>query len=224
MKCLCSFLTILFLWSATALGQESRPLLIDLASLPHRPLEVTTKPGAKVPAGRVELVDGQFGKACKFSFVESTGPQFFTAWVNPRENWDQYEGFSFWVKGDGSKGCGGLEFIDGNDYALRYGYCFPIESTEWVKIIRAVERLGSRIGRAAGRRRTRLCSQQVSQRVGRQVVLLARVPGLFVHHRADAAGKENRPRHDRLHSPTAGSANGAGQVEGPATGHHRDHG
>lgn len=74
-------------------GPSAEPLLIDLAGLPHKPSDVTTKNNAKVPAGTVELVAGQFGKACKFSFVESTGPQFFTAWVNPQEDWNQYEGF-----------------------------------------------------------------------------------------------------------------------------------
>jgi len=127
-------LATLLLLTAPGWGQESQPTLVDLASLPHKPIEVTTKAGAKVPAGSVELVDGQFGKACKFSFVESTGSQFFTASVNPQDNWDEYEGFSFWVKGDGSKNCGGLEFIDGENYGLRYGYCFPIDSTDWVKI------------------------------------------------------------------------------------------
>ena len=120
-------------FAAPAWGQ-SPPLLFDFSRVQHKPSEVTISANQKVPAGTVELVDGQFGKACKFSFVASTGPQFFTAWVNPTENWDQYEGFSFYVRGDGSTSDGGLEFIDGNDYALRFGYCFPIESTEWVKV------------------------------------------------------------------------------------------
>lgn len=113
---------------------QSPPLLFDFSRVQHKPGEVTTTDNQKLPAGTVELVDGQVGQACKFSFVASTGPQFFTAWVNPSEDWDQYAGFSFWVKGDGSQSCGGLEFIDGNDYGLRFGYCFPIESTDWVKI------------------------------------------------------------------------------------------
>ena len=120
-------------FAAPAWGQSS-PLLFDFSRVQHKPSEVTTTASQKVPAGTVELVDGQFGKACKFSFLASTGPQFFTAWVNPTENWDQYEGFSFWVRGDGSKSYGGLEFIDGNDYALRFGYCFSIESSEWIKV------------------------------------------------------------------------------------------
>lgn len=123
-----------FAFLTPAWGQADPPLLFDMSRLQHKPGEVTTKANAKVPAGTVELVDGQFGKACRFSFVEATGAQFFTAWVNPRENWDQYAGFSFWVKGDGSTSCGGLEFVDGENYALRYGYCFPINSTGWVKM------------------------------------------------------------------------------------------
>ena len=95
------------LFTAFSRGWGDEPLLIDVAALPHKPGEVTTKNKTKVPAGTVELAVGKFGNACKFSFVESTGPQFFTAWVNPRQNWDDYDGFSFWVKGDGSKSCGG---------------------------------------------------------------------------------------------------------------------
>ncbi len=129
-----TLLITILLFAAQAWGQSPEPTLIDLTAVRHKPSETTAKNNAKVPAGTVELVDGQFGKACKFSFVESSGPQFFTAWVNPKDDWDQYEGFSFWVKGDGSKTCGGLEFIDGENFALRYGYCFPINSTNWVKV------------------------------------------------------------------------------------------
>jgi lysophospholipase L1-like esterase len=130
----CAFSTAFCLSAAAAWAQTGAPLLIDLSSPRHKPTEVTTKNNAKVPAGSVEPADGKFGKTCKFSFVESTGPQFLVASVNPKENWDDYEGFSFWVKGDGSKHCGGLEFIDRDDYALRYGYCFSLQSTDWVKI------------------------------------------------------------------------------------------
>ena len=93
-------------FAAPAWGQSS-PLVFDFSRAQHKPGEVTTPDNHKVPAGTVELVDGQFGKACKFSFVAATGPQFFTAGVRPSENWDEYEGFSFWVKGDGSTSCGG---------------------------------------------------------------------------------------------------------------------
>jgi lysophospholipase L1-like esterase len=126
------FLTLLV--STAAWGQAPQPLLLDFDRLLPRPAEVTGKDNKQVPAGTAVPLDGRFGKACKFSFVESTGPQFFTAFIRPAENWDEYEGFSFWLKGDGSKNFGGLEFIDAEDYAMRYGYCFPIESTEWIKI------------------------------------------------------------------------------------------
>src|SRR5580765_8458134 len=118
----------------TAFGESAPQLLFDASVLNHKPSEVTTKDNTKVPAGTAELVEGKFGKALKLAFVESTGPQFFTAWAKPTEDWNQYDGFSFWVKGDGSKNCGGLEFIDGDDFRLRYGFCFPIASTEWTKI------------------------------------------------------------------------------------------
>ena len=84
-------------------GKSAEPLLIDMTDVRHKPTEVTAKNNTKVPAGTVELVDGQFGKACKFSFVDSQGAQFFVASVNPKETWDQYEGFSFWVKGHRKK-------------------------------------------------------------------------------------------------------------------------
>ena len=75
-------------FAAPACG-ESQPLLFDFSRVQHKPGEVTTPDNQKVPAGTVELVDGRFGKACKFSFVASTGPQLFTAWVNPSEDWDE---------------------------------------------------------------------------------------------------------------------------------------
>jgi lysophospholipase L1-like esterase len=120
--------------SAASVQAQSPPLLFDFSRVQHEPSEVNISENEKAAAGTAELVDGQLGPACKFSFVAATGPQFFTAWVNPAEDWDQYDGFSFWVQGDGSQSFGGLEFIDGNDYSLRYGYCFPIDSTDWVKI------------------------------------------------------------------------------------------
>ncbi len=115
-------------------SQTGSPLLLDPSRVEFKPGEVALKDKTKVPAGTVRIVDGPSGKAYEFSFVESATPQFFTARVNPTENWDAYAGFSFWVQGDGSKSWGGLEFIDGQDYSLRYGYCFPIDSTDWVKI------------------------------------------------------------------------------------------
>jgi hypothetical protein len=94
MKCARILLFSTLAFAAPAWAQ-SPPLLCDFSRVQHKPGEVTTPDNQKVPAGAVELVDGQFGKACKFSFVASTGPQLFTAWVNPLDDWDQYDGFSF---------------------------------------------------------------------------------------------------------------------------------
>jgi len=121
------WIVVAALGTASAWGQAPPAPLLDFGSVQFKPGEVTT-------TGTVEVLDGRFGKAGKFSFVASTGPQFFTTWLRPAENWDQYDGFSFWVKGDGSASFGGIELIDADDFGLRYGYCFPIDSTDWVKI------------------------------------------------------------------------------------------
>src|SRR3954462_7920829 len=96
--------------------------------------EFTSDKGQKkLPAGTVEAVEGKFGKAVLFSFAEGSRGGFFMAPVKPSLAWDQADGFSFWVKGDGSKSFGGIELIDADDFGQRFGYCFPIDSTEWRK-------------------------------------------------------------------------------------------
>ena len=96
-----------------------------------------------MPIGTVEQVEGKVGNAAKFTFTEQAAG-FFNAGFAPNAAWNDAAGFSFWVKGDGSKNCGGLEFIDGDDYALRYGYCFPIELHRVGQDHRAVERPDAR--------------------------------------------------------------------------------
>lgn len=120
--------------AASGQGQDAAPALLDLAATSYKAPEVVAKDKTKTPGGSTELVAGKSGQARRFSFDAAKGQQFFTAWVNPKEDWNAFDGFSFWVKGDGSKNWGGLQFVDGADYGLRYGYCFSIESTEWVKI------------------------------------------------------------------------------------------
>ena len=114
---------------------SAQTVILDMDTVRHKPTEVADKDNQKVPAGTVELVEGKFGKACLFSLREAAGPGFMTAWVAATPEWDEAAGLSFWVKGDGSTHWGGLELIDGNDYALRYGYCFPIDSTEWTRVV-----------------------------------------------------------------------------------------
>ena len=110
-------------------------LIFDMDAVRHRMGQFTTAEKKKIPAGKIELVDGKVGKANLFSFVKDARAGFATRWVNATPAWDRADGFSFWVKGDGSNSWGGLELIDGDDYSLRYGYCFPIASKEWTKIV-----------------------------------------------------------------------------------------
>jgi lysophospholipase L1-like esterase len=114
-------------------GQEAAGQTIcDMDSLIFK---VGTFGTDKKPTGTQELVDGKFGKATKFSFADKSSGGFFFSSPKTTPEWDKAAGISFWVKGDGSDSYGGLEMIDPNDYALRYAYCFPIDSTEWKKIV-----------------------------------------------------------------------------------------
>ncbi|HHN47074.1 MAG TPA: hypothetical protein ENN09_06495 [Planctomycetes bacterium] len=82
-----------------------------------------------------EIVDGRFGKAVKFSFADGCRNAFFMLRARGAPEWDNAAGFSFWVKGDGSDRFGGLQFVWNEDYALRYAYAFPIDDTEWRKVV-----------------------------------------------------------------------------------------
>ncbi|HJN15232.1 MAG TPA: GDSL-type esterase/lipase family protein, partial [Armatimonadota bacterium] len=106
-------------------------VILDMDSVKHNPAEVGDP---KIPTGTVELVPGKIGQACRFSFIDDARSGFFTSWVNATADWDSADGISFWAKGDGSESWGGLQFIDGENYAYRYGHCFPIDSTDWTKI------------------------------------------------------------------------------------------
>jgi len=84
--------------------------------------------------GRLELVEGKVGKALKFSADDQCSGIFFIGKSPGKPEWDSAAGFSFWLKGDGSNHLGGLQFVWNEDYALRYTYAFPIDSTDWKKI------------------------------------------------------------------------------------------
>jgi len=113
-----------------ACGQQDT-IIFDMDSIRHTPMEFGED---KTPAGTVELVEGKVGQACRLTFVEDARGGVFAASVRASGAWDKAEGISFWVKGDGSESWGGLELIDTSDYRYRYGYCFPIDSTDWRKI------------------------------------------------------------------------------------------
>lgn len=125
-----------FLPGQSTFGAETSapPIIVGLNTVHFQPNEFTDKDNKKVAAGTAQVVNGKFGKAVKFSFVEGASGGFMSARLRPTPQWNQAGGFSFWVKGDGSDHWGGIELIDNNDFALRYGYCFPINSTEWEKI------------------------------------------------------------------------------------------
>jgi lysophospholipase L1-like esterase len=85
--------------------------------------------------GKAELVEGKVGKAVRFSFDKDARGVFFTSALRGSAAWDRAAGISFWVKGDGSDSCGGLELIYDDDFAVRYDFVFPIKSKEWVKVV-----------------------------------------------------------------------------------------
>lgn len=84
---------------------------------------------------RAELVEGRAGKAVRFGFDDGAASSFCITSIRGTPAWDQAAGFSFWVKGDGSRRLGGLQFIWNDDYAARYDLAFPIDASEWRKIV-----------------------------------------------------------------------------------------
>jgi lysophospholipase L1-like esterase len=128
-------ISLSFAAQAFADSPAAGTVIFDMDSVQHKPAEITNNVKQKVPAGTADLVEGKFGQAVKFTFVEGANGGFMMGRVRPTEHWDRAQGFSFWVKGDGSRTWGGIELIDRDDFSLRYGYCFPIDSTEWRKIV-----------------------------------------------------------------------------------------
>ena len=106
-------------------------LLVQDGTLIHSMDDMKVREGDK--AAHSETVDGKVGKAVKFSF-DAGKSAFCMTPLRGAPEWDKAAGFSFWVKGDGSKNFGGLQFIWNEDYAARYDYMFPIDGTDWRKI------------------------------------------------------------------------------------------
>src|SRR5439155_10269913 len=61
--------------------------------------------------GRVSVVPGKAGNALRFAFDSDCRSTFFTSGIHGTPEWDEADGLSFWVKGDGSDQFGGLELI-----------------------------------------------------------------------------------------------------------------
>jgi lysophospholipase L1-like esterase len=118
---------VLFLFLPALAARAADDALIDaMDELHFRP------PKEKAKA---ELVDGKIGKAVRFSFDADARGAFFTSDRLGTPAWDDADGVSFWVKGDGSDHFGGLELIYDDDYAVRYDYAFPLKNTDWTKIV-----------------------------------------------------------------------------------------
>jgi len=126
-----AWVAIVLLAAATTVCAQGT-VIFDMDTPRHQP---TTAGEDKHPIGTVEAVPGKLGGACRFSFIDGAQSGFFTTGVRASGEWDQAQGFSFWLQGDGSANWGGLELIDGADYSLRYGFCFPLDSTEWRQIM-----------------------------------------------------------------------------------------
>ena len=90
---------------------------------------------APAEKAHVTLVPGKVGQALTFSFDNDCQSVFIQGHVPGSPDWDKAAGFSFWVKGDGSDHLGGIEMIWNGDYGQRYGYAFPINGTEWRKVV-----------------------------------------------------------------------------------------
>jgi lysophospholipase L1-like esterase len=97
--------------------------------------EASFVPADAKKGGKVELVDGKFGKAVKFVFPDNNKNIYLTKKLKTSSEWDAAAGFSFWLKGDGSQSFGNIELVWNDDYGLRYDYAFPIDSSEWVKVV-----------------------------------------------------------------------------------------
>jgi len=83
---------------------------------------------------KAETVEGKVGKALKMSFADEGRNAFVMTDIRGKPEWDKAAGFSFWVKGDGSKRFGGVQLIWNGDFSARYDFMFPIDGTDWRQV------------------------------------------------------------------------------------------
>ena len=126
--------TLVLLMPARVRGADkpSPTVIFDMDEARHQP---GTFGQAKTPTGTVEVLPGRIDHACRFRFAEGARSGYFRASVRATQAWDEAGGISFFVRGDGSNSWAGIELIDATDYSLRYAACFPIDSTEWRKVV-----------------------------------------------------------------------------------------
>lgn len=135
MRWLLATMAVMLLASRTP-AQDQAAVIMDMDTLRYKATEIDPKEPAKGAIGEATLVDeGKIGKAVKFSFKQDAkGFMTLSGPLGATPDWDAAAGISMWVKGDGSKNLGAIEFIDQNDYKLRYDCVFPIDGTEWTKV------------------------------------------------------------------------------------------
>lgn len=121
-------LTFSFVLSAAMTVAAGGQVIDSMDTLSFRPPKDKEK-------GQVELVEGKFGKAIRFTFADDCKSVFAFGRGGANEAWEQADGFSFWVKGDGSKHFGCLQIVWNDNYSVRYDYAFPLASTEWKKVV-----------------------------------------------------------------------------------------
>lgn len=81
-----------------------------------------------------QMVEGKFDRAVKIGFPDDCRNAFVQTLARGKPEWDKADGFSFWVKGDGSKHLGAIELVWDGNYSLRYALAFPIDSTDWQQV------------------------------------------------------------------------------------------
>lgn len=119
---ICVFVTLTFCQAAP--GQD--PTVID--SMDRLPVRLAAE---KTTA---QLVEGKFDRAVRIGFPDDCQNAFVQTTAAGKPEWDKADGFSFWVKGDGSNHLGGIEFAWDGNYSLRYALAFPIDDTDWRKV------------------------------------------------------------------------------------------
>ncbi|MCW8129636.1 MAG: CIA30 family protein [Planctomycetota bacterium] len=121
-------LAALLLAAGQARGADEAPL-IDNGENASLWRSYSGKPKPEIAASAA----GHAGGAIKFTLPESSGPQFVGRSVNADASWDQTQGLSFWLKGDGSDHFIAVSLID-DSYTKRYAALVDLKSTEWRQV------------------------------------------------------------------------------------------
>jgi lysophospholipase L1-like esterase len=79
-------------------------------------------------------VAGPVGEAVTFAFEDMNRNAFFRREIAADSTWDRSDGFSFLLKGDGSDGVGGLEWIGAGNFERRYAVAFSLRDTSWTRV------------------------------------------------------------------------------------------